>query len=104
MSRRYKCNICFVVMKEELLDEDGNCPLCHKPVTEMCPVGPVRCDHDMVEGVAFCDVCDAPMCPICGCHNVAQISRVTGYISDVGGWNESKRQELKDRVRYNKRI
>jgi anaerobic ribonucleoside-triphosphate reductase len=29
-----------------------------------------------------------------------QISRVTGYLQDVAGWNAGKQQELKDRVRY----
>ncbi|RLG23958.1 oxidoreductase, partial [Methanosarcinales archaeon] len=27
--------------------------------------------------------------------------RVTGYVQAVSGWNESKKQELKDRQRYN---
>jgi anaerobic ribonucleoside-triphosphate reductase len=38
------------------------------------------------------------MCPICGSHDVAQVSRITGYLGDVAGWNAAKRQELKDRV------
>jgi anaerobic ribonucleoside-triphosphate reductase len=29
-----------------------------------------------------------------------QVSRVTGYLQDVSGWNAGKRQELKDRMRY----
>ncbi|MBP8676317.1 MAG: oxidoreductase, partial [Methanoculleus sp.] len=36
----------------------------------------------------------------CGSHDVMQISRVTGYLQDVAGWNAGKQQELKDRVRY----
>jgi anaerobic ribonucleoside-triphosphate reductase len=40
------------------------------------------------------------MCPKCESHDVAQISRVTGYIQEVGGWNVGKQQELKDRKRY----
>ena len=35
-----------------------------------------------------------------GSHDVVQISRVTGYLQDVSGWNAGKQQELKDRVRY----
>jgi anaerobic ribonucleoside-triphosphate reductase len=31
---------------------------------------------------------------------VIQLSRVTGYIGDVKGWNAGKQQELKDRKRY----
>lgn len=53
-----------------------------------------------VPGIAYCDVCGAPMCPVCHRHNVTQLSRVTGYIQDVAGWNMAKQQELKDRKRY----
>jgi len=31
---------------------------------------------------------------------VEHLSRVTGYIQAVSGWNEGKKQELKDRKRY----
>lgn len=40
------------------------------------------------------------VCPNCGSENVDQLSRVTGYIQAVSGWNNSKKQELKDRKRY----
>ncbi|MFP4654133.1 MAG: anaerobic ribonucleoside-triphosphate reductase [Methanohalobium sp.] len=39
-------------------------------------------------------------CPNCGSDNVEFLSRVTGYIQAVGGWNEAKKQELEDRKRY----
>jgi len=39
-------------------------------------------------------------CPRCGSENVEQMSRVTGYIQAVSGWNAAKKQELKDRKRY----
>ena len=48
-----------------------------------------------------CPECGEPMCPECGCHDVSQISRITGYCSDVEGWNNAKKQELKDRHRVN---
>lgn len=54
-----------------------------------------------VAGIKNCPVCGKGMCPKCGNHSVEQLSRVTGYIQSVGGWNESKKQELKDRQRYN---
>ena len=54
-----------------------------------------------VSGIELCPVCGNPMCPECGNHCVAQLSRVTGYLSSVDQWNNSKRQELLDRVRYN---
>jgi anaerobic ribonucleoside-triphosphate reductase len=56
--------------------------------------------HGTVAGIAFCDLCGAAMCPVCGRHNVTQLSRVTGYISGVDGWNEAKKQELRDRKRH----
>ncbi len=39
-------------------------------------------------------------CPNCESENVEYLSRVTGYIQAVSGWNEGKKQELKDRKRY----
>ena len=40
-------------------------------------------------------------CPNCGSENVDHISRITGYLQAVSGWNSAKRQELKDRKKYN---
>ncbi|MCX6680605.1 MAG: anaerobic ribonucleoside-triphosphate reductase [Methanothrix sp.] len=40
-------------------------------------------------------------CPSCGSDDVDHISRITGYLQAVSGWNSAKRQELKDRKRYN---
>jgi ribonucleoside-triphosphate reductase len=40
-------------------------------------------------------------CPSCGSEDVDHISRITGYLQAVSGWNNAKRQELKDRKRYN---
>ncbi|MEA1984489.1 MAG: anaerobic ribonucleoside-triphosphate reductase [Euryarchaeota archaeon] len=39
-------------------------------------------------------------CENCGSSNVEQLSRVTGYIQSVSGWNAAKKQELEDRMRY----
>jgi len=39
-------------------------------------------------------------CPSCGSSEVDHISRITGYLQAVSGWNSAKRQELKDRKRY----
>jgi ribonucleoside-triphosphate reductase len=38
-------------------------------------------------------------CPNCGSKEVRWWSRITGYYTDVTGWNEGKKQELKDRYR-----
>jgi len=39
-------------------------------------------------------------CPGCRSDDVEHISRITGYLQAVSGWNGAKRQELKDRKRY----
>lgn len=39
-------------------------------------------------------------CPSCDSPDVEHISRITGYLQAVSGWNNAKRQELKDRKRY----
>ncbi|TET72365.1 anaerobic ribonucleoside-triphosphate reductase [Candidatus Bathyarchaeota archaeon] len=39
------------------------------------------------------------VCPSCGSSSVRWWSRITGYYSDVTGWNEGKRRELQDRYR-----
>jgi len=40
------------------------------------------------------------VCPNCGSKNVDFISRVTGYLQAVSGWNAGKKEELMDRKRY----
>lgn len=57
------------------------------------------CLNDLVPNTAVCPVCGLPWCEMCGSHNVVQVSRVTGYLSDVSGWNASKKQEFEDRQR-----
>lgn len=72
-----------------------------------CPVAlwvmfnDAKCNKEMVPGTEECPVCGHPMCPDCMNHNVDVISRVTGYLSTVSGWNAAKKQEFKDRQRYN---
>ncbi|OUJ19270.1 Oxygen-sensitive ribonucleoside-triphosphate reductase [Methanonatronarchaeum thermophilum] len=39
-------------------------------------------------------------CTNCNSQNIDHISRVTGYLQAVSGWNEAKKQELKDRQKY----
>lgn len=68
------------------------CKICYHSCT---------CPEDIHFGVKYCPNCGYPVCPDCGSADVIQISRVTGYLSDVGGWNNAKKQELKDRRRYN---
>lgn len=40
-------------------------------------------------------------CPKCGSCNIDHLSRITGYLQSVSGWNAGKKQELLDRVRVN---
>ena len=66
----------------------------------MCPLDHCHCTHEIISGIEYCPLCGKPVCPDCGSHDVTQISRVTGDLQDVSGWNASKQQELKDRMRY----
>ncbi|WP_342677643.1 anaerobic ribonucleoside-triphosphate reductase [Methanofollis sp. UBA420] len=93
--RRYKCHTCNHVVGTD------PCPVCGETQLEiMCPLDHTHCAHEIVSGIEYCPLCGAPVCPECGTHDVTQISRVTGYLQDVSGWNAGKQQELKDRVRY----
>jgi hypothetical protein len=100
MKLKSKCITCRLVFNDEDLTNEGKCPLCNNTVVVMCPRDHCHCSHPVTEILAFCPDCGAPMCPKCESHDVAQISRVTGYIQEVGGWNVGKQQELKDRKRY----
>jgi len=101
-ANKYKCHTCKLVLTEEQL-VNGNCPQCQSnyALKEMCSRDNITCSHDIVDGLAYCPECGEPMCPECGCHDVSQISRITGYIADVAGFNAGKAQELKDRHRVN---
>lgn len=99
--QRYKCHTCHTIV---CVNKDEPCPLCNESfnhLIKMCPNDNCTCTHEITMALAYCPICNEAMCPICGCHDVAQISRVTGYLQDVGGWNIAKRQELKDRQRVN---
>jgi anaerobic ribonucleoside-triphosphate reductase len=81
----------------EMMDitEDNVCPVQLWVIynKKNCP------SETVVDLIASCKVCGEPMCPECSNHNVHQLSRVTGYLSNVSGWNAAKKQELKDRNR-----
>ena len=53
-----------------------------------------------VGGTARCPVCGHYMCPECHSHACDIMSRVTGYLQVVSGWNAPKKQEFEDRKRY----
>lgn len=93
--KRYKCTDCRSVVWST------PCPKCGNPTPDkMCPADHCLCSHDVISGIKYCPVCGAPVCPECGCHDVLALSRITGYIQPISGWNAGKQQELKDRVRY----
>lgn len=60
-----------------------------------------KCHKELVPYTDVCPLCGLPVCPDCMNHNVDIVSRVTGYLSNVSGWNTSKKQEFEDRYRYN---
>lgn len=102
-SRRYKCYQCHLILRPEHLLEGGLCPSCQESaaLVQMCPLDHNRYSHTIVERIEYCPLCGEPICPECGTHDVMQMSRVTGYVQEVKGWNTAKQQELKDRARYN---
>lgn len=99
MITRYKCHQCYTILSEEDV-VDNKCPICgNKRLEKMCPLDHLcTCGKDIHEGVHYCPSCGEPVCE-CGSHDVGVISRVTGYLSDVKGWNAAKKQELIDRKR-----
>lgn len=104
LPEKYKCTVCHKVLYAHDVEQVSGhpaCKNCKTPVLPMCPLDHVHCSHEVVSGLAYCPICGKAMCPECGSHDVTQVSRVTGYLADVSGWNNGKAQELKDRVRNN---
>jgi len=94
---------CKLVLNESDLIE-GKCPVCNIQPIKMCSHDRVTCSQpgeDISGIIAYCPECGEPCCPICGCEDVLILSRITGYIQDVKGFNAGKAQELKDRTHYN---
>jgi hypothetical protein len=102
IGQKYKCKACMFIIKEEDLEE-GACPECGRKPEKMCKNDRMSCSHpheDVSSIIKYCDECGEPMCPVCGCHDVLILSRITGYIQDLKGFNAAKFQEVKDRTRY----
>ena len=100
--QRYKCMVCKIVLVEDDLIE-GKCPMCKITPEKMCSLDKTTCSHpgEEISGIiTYCEECGKPCCPICNCHDIVILSRITGYYGDVGGFNAAKAQELKDRTHY----
>lgn len=94
--KKFKCHTCHHIVTQ------NPCPFCgEKHLVDVCPLDHCHCSHELITSIAYCPICGQAICPECGSHDVVQISRVTGYLQDVSGWNAGKQQELKDRTRYN---
>lgn len=102
--KRYKCHTChYFFYEKDLLGTDKHCPVCGEVfnnLAPMCPLDHNSCHDEVIATIAYCPLCGKAVCPACGTHDVVQISRVTGYLQAVEGFNAAKKQELKDRTRY----
>ena len=58
------------------------------------------CPNHTVPNTSTCPICGKSDCPDCHSHMVDIMSRVTGYMQVVSGWNVAKKQEYEDRKRY----
>lgn len=95
-----KCTSCFTMSIPDIEVLGGACPVCSAQSLKMqCIEDHVcSCTFEIQPGVHYCPKCGKPIC-LCGSHNVEVISRITGYLSSLEGWNSAKQQELKDRNR-----
>jgi DNA-directed RNA polymerase subunit RPC12/RpoP len=102
-TQKYSCYTCHNHFELDIADKKPKCPECGEIYVEKrCaedPIGGCHCALTVNAGTHYCGVCGRPICPTCGDHDVLVLSRVTGYLQDVSGWNNAKRQELKDRHR-----
>lgn len=101
---RYRCLNCLLYIDEgDLIDKA--CPVCGGiyggDLVDACEKDhPCTCAVESHASIAFCEICGEAICPVCGSHDVVSISRVTGYLQEVNGYNAGKKQEIKDRSRY----
>lgn len=78
------------------VETPGDCPL-----AQYVAHNDRKCHRETVPNTESCPLCGMPVCPDCMNHAVGQISRVTGYLSNVESWGAAKQQEFKDRQRHN---
>jgi len=94
-------NIFHIFLGEAAPDPEGLMDFGLKLARET-QIGYFTFTRDMTVCLSCCEVAAGleQECPRCGSSEVDHISRITGYLQAVSGWNGAKRQELKDRSRY----
>lgn len=96
---KFKCKQCLLILNQDDLT-NGNCPECNMLADIICENDHIcNCALDITGGTQKCTICGEFTCP-CGSHNAFVISRVTGYVAELGGWGEGKKAEFNDRQRY----
>ena len=104
-TQKYSCYTCHCHFELDSANKKPKCPECGEVYIEKrCAadsIGGCHCALTVQAGIRYCDVCGKPVCVTCGDHDVMVLSRVTGYYANIESWNNSKRQELMDRHRYN---
>lgn len=96
----YKCITCSLIIGDADMVDGNRCPVCENLCVEMCKNDhKCTCIDDLQYTTQRCDVCGSFVCN-CGSHDCEVLSRVTGYIQALGGWNHAKVAEFNDRTRY----
>jgi hypothetical protein len=73
--KKFKCHTCKTIVEVE--KKEDPCPKCGDTyLQEMCELDHNNCTHEIISGIKYCEKCGKPVCPICNCHDVSQISRV----------------------------
>jgi hypothetical protein len=89
-------------MKEEPQDKENEpCPICKTPMSKLCELDhKCICVVEVQGGIQICPKCKKLVCA-CGGHDCVGITRITGYYSEISGYNAAKYQEVvKDRKHY----
>ena len=93
-------NILHVFLGERYPDPDGLLNLVmHIAKNTMTGYFAITKDLTICKDCSKVDSGLLDACTACGSENVDHVSRITGYLSAVSGWNAAKKQELKDRNR-----
>lgn len=94
-------NICHIFLGEKEPDAGGLWCLVKK-IAQNTEIGYFAFTRDFT----ICCSCHhieagiEEVCPLCNSTKVDHLSRITGYVQPVSGWNAAKKQEFKDRRRY----